>query len=89
MSKPHRTCEGYIDDHYYTRKSSLKRGNCGALYIERTLKRSFPTLEAAQKFANGKFLRWGDIYRSKGKFVVEWVKIIPDHDGEKWFGIKE
>ena len=84
MSKPHRTCEGYWDNHYYTHKSTLKRGNCGALYIERTLKRSFPTLEAAQKFAEGKVLRYGDIFKSKGKYVVEWVKIIPDRDGLKW-----
>ena len=43
-------------------------------YIDRTLTRSFQTLEAAQKFAEGKDVR--DIYRSKGKFVVEWVKTI-------------
>jgi hypothetical protein len=43
-------------------------------YSDRTLTRSFPTLEAAQKFAAGKDVR--DIYRKKGKFVVEWVKHI-------------
>lgn len=41
-------------------------------YIERTLTRSFQTLEAAQKFAEGKNVK--DIYRRNGKFVVEWVK---------------
>lgn len=41
-------------------------------YTERTLTRSFQTLEAAQKFAEGKDVR--DIYRNKGKYVVEWVK---------------
>ena len=43
-------------------------------YIERTLSRSFDTLEAAQKFAKGKDVR--DIYRNKGKYVVEWVKTV-------------
>lgn len=89
MSKWHKTAEGYMTNHYYTNKSTLKRGNCGWCYIERTLKRRFPTLEAAQKFAKGKCLRYGDIYRSKDKFVVEWIKIIPDQYGDKWEGIKE
>ena len=43
-------------------------------YTERTLTRNFPTLEAAQKFAEGKDVK--DIYRRNGKFVVEWVKTI-------------
>ena len=43
-------------------------------YTNRTLTRSFDTLEAAQKFAEGKDTQ--DIYRSKGKYVVEWVKHI-------------
>ena len=43
-------------------------------YTERTLTRSFQTLEAAQKFADGKDVR--DVYRKNGKFVVEWVKHI-------------
>ena len=41
-------------------------------YTRRTLTRSFDTLEAAQKFAEGKDTR--DIYRAHGRFVVEWVK---------------
>ena len=82
MSKWRRTAEGYETNHYYTHNSTLKRGNCGWYYIERTLHRSFQTLEAAQNFSFGKCVK--DIYRSKGKFVVEWVKIIPDRDGEKW-----
>ena len=45
-------------------------------YTDRTLTRSFPTLEAAQKFADGKNVR--DIYRAKGKYVVEWVKTIAE-----------
>ena len=43
-------------------------------YTDRVLTHSFPTLEAAQKFAEGKDVR--DIYRSKDKYVVEWVKHI-------------
>ena len=43
-------------------------------YTDRALTHSFPTLEAAQKFAKGKDVR--DIYRNKGKYVVEWVKHI-------------
>lgn len=87
MSAPHRTCEGFIDTHYYTHNSRLKRGNCGLYYIERTLHRSFATLEEANRFAAGKSVN--DIYRSKGKFVVEWIKIIPDHDGLKWSGVEK
>lgn len=45
-------------------------------YTERTLTRSFDTLEAAQKFAEVKDTR--DIYRKNGRFVVEWVKTTPD-----------
>ena len=41
-------------------------------YTKRTLTRSFETLEAANAFANGKDVR--DIYRNKGRYVVEWVK---------------
>ena len=44
----------------------------------RTLSRSFQTLEAAQKFAEGKQVI--DIYRNKGRFVVEWIKIIDNND---------
>ena len=43
-----------------------------------TLSRSFVTLEAAQKFAEGK--QTIGIYRNKGRFVVEWIKII-DNNG--------
>ena len=39
---------------------------------QRTLSRSFDTLEAAQKFAEGKDVR--DIYRAHGRYKVEWVK---------------
>lgn len=45
-------------------------------YTERTLTRSFPDLETAQKFAEGKDTR--DIYRKNGRFVVEWIKTTPD-----------
>ena len=43
-------------------------------YTDRTLTHSFQTLEAAQKFAEGKDVL--DIYRKGGRFVVEWVKHI-------------
>ena len=39
---------------------------------QRTLTRSFDTLEAAQQFAKGKDVR--DIYRAHGRFKVEWIK---------------
>ena len=45
-------------------------------YKERTLTRSFDTLDAAQKFAEGKDVR--DIYRNRGRFTVEWVKTTND-----------
>ena len=44
-------------------------------YKQRRLTRSFPTLEAAEKFAKGKQVL--DIYRNRGKFTVEWIKTIP------------
>ena len=40
-------------------------------FEQRTFHRSFDTLEAAQKFAEGKDVR--EIYRSKGRYKVEWV----------------
>ena len=76
MSKPHRTCEGYIDTYYYTHKTTWIYNSTG-FFKQRVLKRSFPTLGAAQKFSEGKCLHYGDIYRNKGKFVVEYIKIIP------------
>ena len=38
------------------------------------LSRSFDTLEAAQKFAEGKQVT--DIYRAHGRFTVVWIKTI-------------
>lgn len=40
----------------------------------RELSRSFDTLEAAQKFAEGKQV--SDIYRKHGKFTVVWIKTV-------------
>lgn len=48
-------------------------------YKRRTLTRSFETLEAVQKFAEGKDVV--DVFLNKGKFVVEWVKTI-DNNGK-------
>lgn len=42
--------------------------------IERHLSRSFNTLEEAQRFAENKQVI--DIYRTKGCYKVEWVKVI-------------
>ena len=78
MSKPHRTCEGYIDDHYYTHKTSFRFDWAHGHYMVRTLTRSFDTLEAAQRFANGKDVN--DIFRRKGKYVVEWFKTIYENE---------
>lgn len=38
----------------------------------RRLIRSFETLDEAKRFAEGKQV--SDIFRSKGRFVVEWIK---------------
>ena len=40
----------------------------------RTLSRSFDTLEEAKKFAEGKDTV--DIYKSKGRYKVEWLKEV-------------
>lgn len=45
-------------------------------YTRRELSRSFDTLKAAQRFAEGKNVI--DIYRSHGRFVVVWVKVIQE-----------
>ena len=73
MSKPHRTCEGYIDTHYYTHKTTWFVDDDGRHKIRRVLTRSFDTLEEAERFAEGKDVR--DIFRSKGRFKVEWIKV--------------
>lgn len=41
-------------------------------YKLRRLSRSFDTLEDARRFAEGK--EDADIYKSKGKYKVEWTK---------------
>lgn len=77
MSKMHKRADGTLDDHYYSHKTSYKHDWSRGFYIERILTRSFETLEAANKFAVGKNVR--DIYRKKGKFVVEWLKVIDNN----------
>ena len=72
MSKPHNTAEGYITAHYYEHKTVRGFNWSEGHYVKRTLSRSFDTLEAAQKFAENKDAE--DIFRSKGRFVVRWVK---------------
>lgn len=47
-------------------------------YTRRKLTRSFDTLEAAQKFAEGKIVL--DIYRANGRFKVEWLKETQNND---------
>ena len=46
----------------------------------RTLSRSFKTLEAAKKFAEGKLVT--DIYMVGGKFKVEWLNVTEIHFDE-------
>ena len=41
---------------------------------KRELSRSFDTLEAAQKFAEGKQVQ--DIYRASGRYKVVWIKTV-------------
>ena len=48
--------------------------------MRRELTRSFDTLEAAQKFAEDKADT--DIYKSRGRFVVKWVKTCRDYDDD-------
>lgn len=43
-------------------------------YKLRELSRSFDTLEEAERFAQGKNII--DIYRSKGRYKVAWIKEI-------------
>lgn len=74
MSKWHRLAEGCETNHYYEHKTSRGFSWERGQYIDKTLTRSFPTLEAAKKFAEGKNVL--DIFRKKGKFVVEWVKTV-------------
>ena len=48
----------------------------------KVLTRSFETLEAAQKFAEGRFVH--DIYKRNGRFAVEYEKttrVVYDKDG--------
>ena len=45
--------------------------------IARKLSRSFDTLEQAQRFAEDK--KNSEIYRSKGRYKVEWTKIIDNN----------
>lgn len=46
--------------------------------IRRQLSRSFDTLEDAMKFAENKLN--AEIYRSKGRYKVEWTKVIDDNE---------
>ena len=41
-------------------------------YKQRSLTRSFETMDEAERFAEGKDVV--DIYRRKGKYTVEWMK---------------
>lgn len=43
----------------------------------RRLSRSFDTIEEANQFAKGK--PNADIYKTKGRYKVEWVKIIDNN----------
>ena len=54
---------------------------------QRTLSRSFETLEKAQRFAEGKSVT--DIYKSNGRFKVEWKKVNRVDYDENGFPMKE
>lgn len=43
----------------------------------RKLTRSFDTIEEAMLFADGKLNT--DIYKSKGKYTVEWTKVVDNN----------
>ena len=73
MSKTHRTCEGYIDNHYYTHKTTWFVDTDGRHKIRRVLTRSFDTIDDAKRFAEWKDVT--DIFRSHGRFTVEWIKV--------------
>lgn len=45
---------------------------------ERSLSRSFDTLDEARAFADGK--KTVDIYLSKGRYKVEWIKIVDNNE---------
>lgn len=82
MSKVHKIAGGYIDSHYYTHKTTFRDCSLDGFTKRQTLTRSFDTLEAAQKFAEGKNTL--DIFRAKGRFKVQWVKetrFIYDENG--------
>lgn len=48
---------------------------------ERTLSRSFGTLAEAEAFSRGKNVV--DIYRTQGKYRVEWLKTINNKTGKE------
>lgn len=52
----------------------------GPQHMIRTLTRSFDTLEAAQKFAEGK--RGADVFKRRGRYAVEWQKVCRDYDDD-------
>ena len=58
-------------------KSAYKFDWTNGYTIERKLTRSFDTLEQAQKFAENK--RNADIFRSKGRYTVEWLKVVDNN----------
>ena len=49
---------------------------CGNTKV-RELSRSFDTLEEAEWFATGK--QNSDIYKSKGKYKVTWIKVVSNN----------
>lgn len=45
--------------------------------IARRLSRSFDSLEEAREFSKGKVN--SDIYKSKGRYKVEWIKVVDNN----------
>ena len=46
-------------------------------HIVKRLSRSFNTIDEAVKFSEGKQV--ADIYRSRGRYKVEWTKVIDNN----------
>lgn len=60
------------------RKTSHYYSDRKGYYTVRELTRSFDTLEAAEKFAEGKQVL--DIYKENGRFKVQWLKEIDNNE---------
>lgn len=67
---PHRVKEGEM-------KTAYRFDWVNGFTKVKVLSRSFDTLEEANRFAEGK--QSTDVYKSKGRFKVEWVKVVDNN----------